>query len=266
MSFFPILPFGGLQGWQFLMRTLPRQTEAFEKSTVNQREVEYFSEVIFSIDSAEELVSDRRALSFALTAFGLEGDLDNKFLIKKILEEGTLSPESLANKFSDKRYYELSKAFGFGPLEATRTGSSEFVNRIIVQYEENAFRAAVGAQDATMRLAISFNDDVKEIINSSTTNNARWLAVLGNPPVKKVIETALRIPSGSINQGIDQQIETLKDRLESLSGSDDLLSIFDDEVSEKLVRNFLLFDGGGFTRSTGSQNALTLLRGAKSSV
>jgi len=242
MSFFPILPFGGLQGWQFLMRTLPRQTEAFEKSTVNQREVEYFSEVIFSIDSA------------------------NKFLIKKILEEGTLSPESLANKFSDKRYYELSKAFGFGPLEATRTGSSEFVNRIIVQYEENAFRAAVGAQDATMRLAISFNDDVKEIINSSTTNNARWLAVLGNPPVKKVIETALRIPSGSINQGIDQQIETLKDRLESLSGSDDLLSIFDDEVSEKLVRNFLLFDGGGFTRSTGSQNALTLLRGAKSSV
>ena len=42
--------------------------------------------------SAADLVADRRLLKVALGAFGLEGEIDKKAFIRKVLEEGTDRP------------------------------------------------------------------------------------------------------------------------------------------------------------------------------
>mgnify|MGYP006142551315 FL=1 len=81
--FQPIVPSGGLVGWRFLQRTYESQADNFNQSTQLQRDTEYFRENIASISNAEDLVADRRLLTVALGAFGLDADLGNKFFIKK---------------------------------------------------------------------------------------------------------------------------------------------------------------------------------------
>ena len=125
MTYAPVVPFGGLAGWAFLTRTREAQKTAFASSPAVQRDEAYFRDRIGGISSAEELVSDRRLLSVALGAFGLEDDINNRYFIRKVLEDGTLDPKALGNKLADKRYLELSKAFGFGDYATPRTKLSD---------------------------------------------------------------------------------------------------------------------------------------------
>jgi len=104
MTFQPIIPLTGYTGWRFLQRTLDNQKSAFENDATIQRATEYFKENIGKVQNAEDLVSDRRLLSVALGAFGLDDDIDNKFFIQKILEEGTFDDSSLANRLSDSAF------------------------------------------------------------------------------------------------------------------------------------------------------------------
>ena len=95
--FQPVVPFGGLAGWRFLQASLTTQQAAHENSGPIQRDVAYFRDNISKITSAEALVSDRRMLSVALGAFGLDGDINNTYFVRTVLEQSTLDTEALAN-------------------------------------------------------------------------------------------------------------------------------------------------------------------------
>ncbi|MGI9388684.1 MAG: hypothetical protein ACR2O1_01390 [Boseongicola sp.] len=90
MTYQPVVPAGGNVGWNFLSRTRDAQQDAFNASSQVVRDTEYFREKIGGVQTAEDLVSDRRLLSIALGAFGLAEDVGNKFFVRKVLEEGTL--------------------------------------------------------------------------------------------------------------------------------------------------------------------------------
>ena len=80
----------------------------------------------------------------ALGAFGLDGEIDKKAFVRKILEEGTTDPASLANRLTDKSFHKLSAAFGFGDTGGARTGEAGFAAKIVEAYKTRAFEAAVG--------------------------------------------------------------------------------------------------------------------------
>ena len=101
--FQPLVPTGGLAGWRFLQRTYDTQFEAFNQSVSLQRDTDYFRENIGQVTTAEALVSDRRLLSVALGAFGLQDDVDNRYFIRKVLEEGSVNEDALAVRFADRR-------------------------------------------------------------------------------------------------------------------------------------------------------------------
>ena len=130
VSYQPIVPFSGFQGWKFLNRTMAVQKEAFVKSPEIQRDVDYFKANIGKINTAEELVADRRLLSVTLGAFGLDADIKAKAFIRKILQDGTLADDALANRLSDKRYLEMSRIFGFGDFPTPSTKISDFGKKI----------------------------------------------------------------------------------------------------------------------------------------
>ena len=94
MSFSPVVPSGGYAGWTFLKRTQDRQQAALQADPVFKRDEAYFRAKIGSVTSAEQLVSDRRLLKVALGAFGLDADINNKFFLRKVLEDGTLSTDA----------------------------------------------------------------------------------------------------------------------------------------------------------------------------
>ncbi|WP_299672789.1 DUF1217 domain-containing protein [uncultured Roseobacter sp.] len=152
--FTPVIPSSGLTGWRFLQRTYDSQLENFSNSAQIVRNTEYFRENISKVTSAEDLTSDRRLLEVALGAFGLQDDINNRFFIKKILEEGTTADDSLANRFSDNRYKEFSAAFGLGPGEDRQTATIGFADDMVLRFRANSFEVSAGQQDESMRIAL----------------------------------------------------------------------------------------------------------------
>lgn len=262
MSFQPVVPFGGIAGWSFLNRTRESQQKALDASPALVRDTDHFAARIGQIDSAEALVADRRLLGVALGAFGLESDIDNKFFIRKILEDGTLDPKALANRLADKRYLAFSKAFGFGDFDTPNTKLSDFPDRIISAYRNQQFEVGVGDQDENMRLAISLGRELGTVLDRSSSENAKWFTIMGTPPLRKVFEAALGLPPSTASLDIDVQLRSFKERATRVFGNDTLSQFSDPAKQEKLTRLFLVraeIANASFG-SSAAANALTLLQ------
>lgn len=260
MSFQPVIPATGYSGWRFLARTLPAQQEAFKESAPVARATDYFRANIAKVRTVDDLMADRRLLDVALGAFGLDQDINSKAFIRKVLAEGTLKEEAFANRLADKRYTQLSRAFGFGDLGA-RTGLTSFPDQIIARFEARRFEVAVGEQNSDMRLALGLSQGLADAM-SAGSSDARWFAVMGSPPVRSVFEKALGFPAsfGSIN--IDQQLTAFKDRAQATFGTDKVADFADPAQQEKLLRLFLIRSEAGNSGGLSSGNiALALLGG-----
>jgi hypothetical protein len=263
MSFSPVLPIGGYAGYAFLKRTMANQTAAFVSQASIKRDEAYFREKIGSINTAEDLVKDSRLLRISLAAFGLEEDLPNKFFIRKVLEDGTLKTDALANKLSDKRYAKFANAFSFN-LATPRTKLSDFADKILRDYETKQFAVAVGQQNEDMRLALNAEQELPALASSSASPVSKWYTVLGNAPLRTVFEKALGLPSSFGAIDIDKQVETLQRRAEATFGANTVEQFKDPEMLDKLVRQFLIrseVSSYSFGMNRG-QIALTLLQNA----
>jgi hypothetical protein len=239
MSFQPVAPLGGLAGWTFLERTRDRQEATFQKSPTIVRRTAEFTERIARVSSAEELVRDRALLEVALGAFGLNDDIRNRFFVRKVLEEGTLSPSALSNRLSDKRYLAFSEAFGFGDVPGGKVKRPGFAADIVARYLERQFEVAVGQTNKDLRIALGLDRELGEIVTRRQTNDARWFTAMASPPVRTVLERALRVPTQAASVQIDQQLNLFKERAALRLGTSDFAAIASPEGIEKLRRAFL---------------------------
>lgn len=262
MTFQPIVPFGGFAGWSFLNRTRESQQEAFNNSVEIKRNISYFNENIGKIESAEELVNNRQLLQVALGAFGLDEDINNKYFLQKILEDGTLDPRALGNRLSDKRYFEFSAAFGFGDRGVPRTKLTAFPGEIQELYTQRQFEIAIGQTDETMRLAMSLERDLGTLLENPTTDDGLWFKVMGQPPVRKVFETALGLPTSLGSLDLDIQLSNFRQSTLSRFGDSEVKQFADPEKREELIRLFIVqsqINSNAASTSPGSV-ALTLLQ------
>lgn len=262
MTFTPVIPFSGYAGWKMLDRTMERQQATFVASASIQLSEDYFRANIGNIKSAEDLVADRRLLEVALGAFGLSDDINNKFFIKKVLEEGTLSDDSLANKLSDDSYAALSSAFGFGDYDTPNTGLSDFADKILAKYETRQFEIAVGETNDSYRLALYTQRELPDIAGKSSNEVTKWYNILASEPLRTVFETALGLPSSIGTLDIDQQVRAFQKKAESYFGSSDPAQFMDSGKLDGLVKQFLLRDSitNGTTSTTGTSVALQILQ------
>lgn len=261
MSFQPFVPTGGLAGWRFLQNTIGKQREAHGEGAALQRDLAYFREKIGTIDSAEALVKDYRLLSVALGAFGLGDDLNSKFLIRKVLEEGTTEPDALANKLRDKRYRDLSRAFGFGDFEVPNTRLGDFADRIEARYKDRAFETDLGKTSDSMRLALNAQRELADLAAGSGSSRTKWFTLMGTPPLRKVMETALGLPSSFATLPIDNQLQEFLDRSERVFGTNDLSKLSEGETLGRLLDRYTALDGIANGGTSVTSPALVLLRG-----
>ncbi|MGH1355002.1 MAG: DUF1217 domain-containing protein [Thalassovita sp.] len=260
MSFQPIIPATGLVGWRFLERSFDTQTKIFQADSVMTRDTEYFEAHIGTVETAEDLVSDRRLLSVALGAFGLDADLDNRFFIKKILEEGTIDPAALANKMSDSRYQDLAEAFGFD-LGVPNSKLSTFAGEIIEGYRARQFEVAVGDQDESMRFALNAKRELAELAESDESDRTRWFKIMGNEPLRQVMEGALGLPDSFSQIDLDQQLTVFTERSEQQLGLNSLDELANPEALDQLIERYLLrSEAASVQVSSAASIALTLLQ------
>lgn len=261
MSYTPALPLTGYAGWTFLKRTAGVQKAVLNAQPEMQRDEAYFREKIGKINTAADLVSDRRLLKVALGAFGLDNDINSKAFIQKVLEGGTLNPDSLANKLADKQYQKLAATFGFGDFSTPRSKLSDFPGKILSAYKNRAFEVAVGTQNDDLRLSMNAEREITELAAKTTSSNdSQWFSVLGSTPLRRVFEKALGLPTSFASLDIDKQLEVMKDKAKSQLGSDQLADFADAATMEKLLRRFLIRSEADAYRSQfGATAALTLM-------
>jgi hypothetical protein len=260
MSFQPTVPLAGIAGWRFLERTAARQQAAFEQGPALQREIADFEARIGTVTTAAELVADRKLLKVALGAFGLEGEIDKKAFLRRILEDGTTADDAIARRLTDPAFFRFAAAFGFGDAGA-RTAEPGFASAITASYRTRAFEAAVGEASNDMRLALNFR---REIAGLAAGDGGSWYSVLGSKPLRAVFEKAFGLPAAFGRLDIDKQHAVLRDKAAALLGSDSLTAFKDPAAVDKVIDRFLAraqIEAGA--RATGpAATALTLLQGA----
>lgn len=240
MSFQPILPSGGYVGWRFLERTIERQQAQHAATPMAQRDEARFREKIGQIDNARALTNDRQLLRVALTAFGLKDDLPNRAFIQRVLESPTSERGSFVNRLADRRYQAMAAAFGFGEAEGPRTREPDFADRVLAQFRDRSFEAAVGEQDSSMRMALALQRDLAEIAQREGSDRAHWLRVLGTPNLRKVFETAFALPSAFGAQGLDRQVEIMQRRSRAAFGESSISQFTDSDKRQALIRRFFI--------------------------
>ncbi|MDP2062212.1 MAG: DUF1217 domain-containing protein [Phaeovulum sp.] len=260
MSFAPVIPFSGYAGWKFLGRTMQMQKAAFAASATLKRDEAHFREKIGGIRTAEDLVSDRRLLKVALGAFGLDSDIDNRFFIRKVLEEGTLDTSDLANRLSNKSYAEFSRAFGFGDYSTPRTVLSDFPDEILAAYGQRQFEAAVGETDNNMRLVLNAERELPKLAAKASSETTKWLTVIGSKPLAEVVRTALGFPASFSATNVDAQVSSLRRKASAMFGSSDPKLFADPANMDKLVKMYLLRAQTAAGLGTTKSAALQLLQ------
>lgn len=233
--FTPIVPLGGLLGWQFLQRTQESQQQALANSVTVRRDMAEFEQRISQVKSAEDLVSDFRLLRVALGAFGLADDIGNKYFIRKVLEEGTADPQALANRLSDPRYLALAEAFGFGEYETPNNGFGAIEARIRAGADTLAPRAREAAGDRALTLV----DRLKQLsdLTGQDDTEARqtalraeveelWPAVMGNRRMREAMLTTFEVAEGFDALPHATQVEVLRQKV---------VGLFEDRPAEQMT-------------------------------
>lgn len=258
MSFQVLLPAGGLVGWSYLKKTADAQIARLSASAEVRREEAYFREKIASVGNAETLVSNRRLLKVALGAYGLEADLPNRYFIRKVLEEGTLRADALSTKLADKTYAALSAQFGFGDYTTPRTRLSDFPDKILDRYRRIEFEESVGEQDQNLRLALTADRKLSELAARSSSEKTKWYSILGDPALRRVLETAFGLPKAFGTLDLDQQLATMQAKTTTVFGFSDPARFSAAEDRDRLIRQFLM-RGALSEAPTPAAGALTML-------
>src|SRR5690606_30964812 len=76
-------------------------------------ETAYYLANIGTVKSVDDLLADSRLYSYALAAYGLDPAVEDKKLIRSVIEGGVRNPDSVANKMENKAYAALAVAFDF---------------------------------------------------------------------------------------------------------------------------------------------------------
>lgn len=255
----------GLAGFKLFERTVPRQLEAFGSSAEIKRDIAYFAENIAGAVTPEDLITDRRLLKVALSAFGLGEEINKRALIRKVLEGGSQSREALANRMSDPRWRAFAEAFGYGDSGGARTGKPGFAASITDRYRVRAFEEAVGVKDENFRLALNFRREAAEIAASPTADRNGWLKMLGQPPLRAVMEGALGLPRSLALLDVDRQVEIVRDKAREAFGSSSPGVFSRPEAVETAIRNFFAradLASGAISAAAPGATALALLSSA----
>ncbi|KCZ92234.1 DUF1217 domain-containing protein [Hyphomonas johnsonii] len=234
--FQPVIPLTGNSGWKFLEATYDRQLESHSKSPQVRLDRDYLTEKFSEPVAVEDLLKDKRLLRVALTAFDLGGEEWKGGFIRKVLEEVVDPESSFLARLNNPKYTQFAEALA--PKDGVISLTPANLAKMATDFETASFESAVGEVDDDMRLSLNYKSEIGTILGNGSSDNAILYRMLGDVPMRTVLEGAMNLPSDIRNLPIERQAEILKGRLQSTLGIQKLTDLKSPEMVEKVIQRY----------------------------
>jgi hypothetical protein len=143
-------------GYRLIASDMTAALKRTSEQPVVQRESAYYLETIKDIKSVDEFLNNDRVFKFAMKAFGLQEMDYAKAFMRKVLTEGIDSPDSFANKLTDRRYAEFAETFNFARYTTGTTVFERTRQGTVDRYVRQDLELTAGATNEGVRLALYF--------------------------------------------------------------------------------------------------------------
>lgn len=212
------------------------------------------------ISESLDFVIDPKLMEITISAFGLpKGDFSREFFTSMIISNPA-DPNSLVNLVGDDRWKDLVSTIGAFTVAGGNTALESFKTDVETRYTTAVFELAVGEQDQTMRLALNF----ERLANETNRGTDEWFRILGDQPMRRVVDTALGLPAEFVNLDIEAQNEVYKSRMQDLFGDGSPRALESEANMRQLIDRFLFNSGsggsGGVPTTAPGYAALTLMQ------
>ena len=214
---------GSGTAWAVMQRQGETLRTRFAARRDNLQEIERFRARAAEINSVDELLRDRRSLTLVLEAFQLEGEIDKRAVIRRLLTENPANESSFANRMVHPRYRQINAAFG--GREGKPLGDPALVERLVQQAMLNRFEKAAGEGNSGMREALYFQRRIGTVRSISELMSDRALT--------EVVRGALGLPAQFGLLSFEQQKALLTRRV-------DLSAFADPKAVGRMVQRYLV--------------------------
>jgi hypothetical protein len=257
----PVIPLTGNGGWKFLQSTYDRQLHSLSNSPQVKADRSYLVEKLSEPVTKEAFLNDKRLMRVALTAFDLGGEAWKRGFIDKVLKEVSDPESTFLARLNNPKYTAFANAFK--PVNGTITIAPEALDQIAAEFNKSTFETAVGNVDDSMRLALNYQSDIKGLMGNGSSETAILYRLLGNVPVRTVLETSLNLPTDIRKLPIEKQAEILKTGIQKQLGISDVKDLADPDQVDRLIKRFHALESvrNGAANYSPAANALTLLNG-----
>ncbi len=189
-------------------------------------ESEYFASTIASLENVDQLIADKRLVSYIKTAFGFEGETISDVTLKNILQSDVYDAASFVNTPPNTRFKDLAAAFNFGTDgKAKRTEIGVVQDRDVLAKTQDLFvrqtmEQRAGDQNQGVRLALYFSRKASSITTA--------YSILADKALLQVVMTSLNLPDSVGQADVDTQAKLIAKRIN-----------FDDFKDPKKLETFL---------------------------
>ena len=194
-----------------------------KKGATAATETDYFKAKLATLTSVDELISDDRLFSYALTAYGIDPRYASKSTIRDVLTSDVTDPNSVANTLGDARYVKLAQAFDFEMDGSVASGltaqSNSQLNSTINAYYDvtgsGASPAAAAFRTTYYTATIGGVTSVDDLLNDDLLYNYALMAYGLNPnleskdTIRQVLTSDLSDPNSFANTQTDNRYRLL---------------------------------------------------------
>ncbi len=206
--------------------------EKFRARADLQADIEYYRTNITEIESLDDLFKDHRLLSFVLSSYDLESEIQYPGKIRKIIESDLSDVDSLANRFQDPRFQKLAQDINFHILGVTKLKFETTTDDMVKRYERLEYERHLDEQAPGVRAAIEFERRIKDV--------SKTVQLLGDSVLREVVTVANNIPKELAYQEVGSQVTALERKIDVNALKSDHTEV------EKMVLRYLTFkDSGG---------------------
>jgi hypothetical protein len=190
-----------------------------------QREITYFTEKAQKITTADEFLSDRRMMKFALSAFSMESEMQYMGRMKKVLLADQNDNRSIIYQMYDQRYKTINKYFDLTNSGVQKLKDPKLIADLVQRYSQNDYEDAISNQNSAAGDALYFKRNAGGVKN--------MYQIIADQGLRGVIARALDIPDGSVMYSVDRQIKVMEAR------GLDVTKMGDEAYVDGLIKKFL---------------------------